>query len=160
MEIANYILYSLGWYKPYSEDNLKSIRRTYESDLNAGLIEPINYLYSPKYKMKMICDKIIELGVTEEIKLVFVLDYELAENRTDIKYHKKQYSFKGKIIGGGKEYTTPPMWDTKIHMLLNCVYTELKNNGIDNISVEYDMEQEDYDDFEGHLNWTDIKFDL
>lgn len=152
-DAINYVLYTEGLYKPYSEENLKVIQKNYYGLLDFDMIEAFNGLYSPQYQMKLICKEIIENRM-EDVNIAFILDYDYAENRTDMKWNKKEYSFRGQITYGDKQYTTPCMWDTNVHMLIGKVYNELKDV-VPRIIISYDMLDVDRDKFEGHLNWCD-----
>lgn len=148
---ANYILARLGYYKPFSNDNFEGIRYRYERLLDDGRIYPINHIYSDEYLFKSILKKAIDSNSDEEIKLVFVLDYDYAD--------EKIYSVRGKIEAGGKSFITRPEHETKMHMLLNSAYNELINNGVENVAVDYDMAPEDKDYLFKYSRWTDITFD-
>lgn len=159
-DTINYILYWKGIYKPRNDEDLKIIRDRYESSVDMGLINPINHIYSETYRMKKICEYILKNreSVPEPAKLTMILDYEFAENRTDMKYHKKDYSYRLKVEFNGYEFTTRHSWYTKASILLDKVYNELKNNGFDAISVIYDMNKEDKEKYERCTNSTNITF--
>ena len=158
-DMGNYILYNRGYHAPNELDSLgclKKIKNTYDTNLNYGIIDPIDNLYSTTYTMKLICDEIIENNL-DDIVLTFILDYDYAENRTDMKWKKKEYSFQCQITYGDKQYTTDYLWDTNAHMLMGKIYNKLIDH-VNHLIISYDMLDDDRIRFENGHNWTDITF--
>lgn len=160
VDIENYILYDEGLYKPYSKENLKSIRRTYEKFLDYGMLEPINNLYSYEYECKMIIKEIIKNHKKSEVRFKFFMDYEFAENRWE-KHLKgnKNYAVKGIIECDDLYYESDYDMDTMIWMMFDKAITELKNNYVENISISYDMKYEDEEMIIKRHNWGGLSWD-
>lgn len=156
---ANYVLYNEGLYRPYSDENLKSIKGRYEIMLDYGIIYPINGLYSDEYKCKMFCKNIIENHKDSLVKLIFVQDYDYCENREDRLKGNKEYSIRAKIVCDGLEYLSDCDWDTGIWIMLDQAKTELVKNGVSNVVVEYDMTDEDMERLTRHHNWGGLSWD-
>ena len=156
---ANYILYTMGLYRPYSEDNLKQIKAVYEGDLNSGACYPINNIYSSEYLVDLECKEAI--FTTTDVDLSFILDYDYFENRTDMPFarddRKKRASFKIKIAYNGKTYCTEHKGEWDAYRIFNKVYKTLTENGV-NVNVNYDMSAEDKRVFLGHYVWNNVPF--
>lgn len=160
-EPANYILYNQGLWKPYEYDRgekLKTIRQRYETLLNFNSIYPIDGLTSPEYDCKKFCDRILKGDKNDTLHLTFILDYDFAENRTDMKFNKKEYSIKGKVKYGSEELEIPHMWATEVHMIYGRMITKLNEGGFDDILIHYDMKSEDRKKIFNSLRWANITF--
>ena len=159
---ANYVLHKEGLWKPYDYDTyghkIKHIKETYENMLNYDMIEPINGITSVEYDCKVFCDKILNDSDKKTLELSFILDYDYAKTRTDIKFKKEEYSIKGKVKYGDEEFEIPHMWVTGIHMLYGKMITKLNEGGFDDIVIHYDMKSEDRKKIFNHLRWADITF--
>lgn len=151
-EPANYILYHMGLYKPYNQDNLETIKGRYEWDLDHDMIYPINNIVSETYKIRAIKDRIL----SEEdgrVTLTFVMDYDHVENgfNPNVRYNKKEYSVKPRISYKDEVYTGADCkWSTGVSILLHELYDEFQQHGID-VTVDYDMLDEDWEFMTGHL---------
>lgn len=157
---ANYILYNEGLLYLIGS-NIKNFKRDYDKLLDYDMIYPINNLYSDKYRCKMLCEKIIKNHKNSNVELVFILDYEFAENRKDMKFNKNEYSVKGEIICDDLKLELPHMWYTNLHILFDKVRNTLIFNSENEITIKHIMTEEDKNEFTSHTRWRDDKsFDM
>ena len=156
----NYILYEEGLYRPHDEEKLKSLKQHYYNEIDAGIIYPINDLYSDDFKFRKACETIINDYSDSEVNLIFILDYEFAENRWEKHLKsKKEYAVKGKLICDDIEIETDFYMDTKVWILFDKVKTTLNKYGIDKITIGYEMEDEDRDKMLSHHRWGGCTWD-
>lgn len=144
---ANYVLYCMGLYKPYSKDNLTSIRARYEDNLDNNFIYPIKNIVSDIYKLRSIVNEIIANNETNEVTLTYVVDYDYLENHFKKNRGKMahEYAIKSRITYNDVCFTFKHCRNFfKNTMILEEVSDKLKEVGI-NVIVDYDMKEEDWE---------------
>ena len=128
---ANYVLYCMGLYVPYSEKNLRELKQHYECDLNDGFIYPINEIYSNEYLMDL---KVKEaIFTTDKVNLTFKLDYN-----SDIWGSKWTKPCDYRIILD--DFETEPLSEHDAYFLFTDTFDKLIENGI---AVETHFEMKD-----------------
>lgn len=139
---ANYVLYHMGLYKPYSDDNLKSIKARYESDLNHGTLFPINEIYSNQYLM--------DLKVKEAIytTTAVALHFKLHTKETSRYYRNGKYIIK---LGN---FETEPLSEHDAYFLFTRTFDVLMENGI-KVFTFFDMSKEDKQNLNKGWVWRD-----
>lgn len=129
---ANYVLYHMGLYKPFNDDNLKSIKGRYEWDLNHGSLYPINEIYSNEYLMDLKVKEMI--WETDEVDLIFKLDYD-----SDVWGTKWTKPCDYRIILG--DFETEPLSEHDAYFLYTNTFDKLIENGI-KVNEKFDMKEE------------------
>lgn len=129
---ANYVLYHMGLYKPYSDDNLKHIKQNYDGDLNRGSIYPINEIYSNEYLMDLKVKEMI--FTTDKVDLTFKLDYD-----SDLWGTKWTKPCDYRIILNGFE--TEPLSEYDAYFLFVNTFDMLLENGV-KVNTNFDMLEE------------------
>lgn len=153
-DTLNFLLYQKGLLKLRYDDEYRQIRNSYEGEVDAGIINPINNLHSPKSRFKRICDYIVNDTESASVKLTFVCDYDYAE--TEIKFRlsdegKREYAIRAKIEYKGQQHTTRPMHYTTVSILLGEAYEQLTGEGVE-VIVAHDMKKDDEEFMRGHHN--------
>lgn len=129
---ANYILYHMGLYEPYSEDNYKHIKQNYEGDLNRGAIYPINEIYSNEYLMDL---KVTEsIFTTDEVDLTFKLDYD-----SDMWGTRWTKPADYRVILN--DFITEPLSEHDAYFLFTNTFDKLIENGV-KVNTNFDMREE------------------
>ena len=129
---ANYILYHMGLYKPYSVDDYKHIKQNYESDLNMGAIYPINEIYSNEYLMDLKVEEAI--FTTAEVDLTFKLDYD-----SDMWGTKWTKPADYRVILN--DFITEPLSEHDAYFLFTNTFDKLIENGV-KVNTNFDMREE------------------
>ena len=141
---ANYVLYHMGLYKPYSAKDLRSIKSTYESDLNHNLCYPINEIYSNEYLMDLKVKEAIFSAVA--VCLTFKLDYESDEFGSR---WTKPCDYRIKL----GNFETEPMTEHDAYFLFVNTFDQLIENGI-KVFTRFDMKPEHKKRLE-HWRWRE-----
>lgn len=136
---ANYVLYHMGLYKPYSEDNLKSIKAIYETDVNNGSLLPINEIYTNQYLM--------DLKVKETIWSTTTVDLNLILDYNSHIWRSKDYRVK---LGN---FITEPLSEYDAYFLFVNTFDVLLENGIE-VFTFFDMKSEDKEKLK-HWRWRE-----
>ena len=144
-DTLNFLLYHRGLYKLRYDDEYRQIRGSYEGEINAGIIYPIDNLHSPESRFQRICDYICNDEDPAPVTLTFVCDYDYAETENK----SVNYAIRGKIEYKGQETHTRPMWYTGVHMLFSKAHKQLTDNGVE-VIVAHDMKKDDADFMMGH----------
>ena len=143
-------------YKLRYGDEYRKIRGSYESEIDAGIIYPIDNLHSPESRFQRICDYICNDEDPAPVTLTFVCDYDYAE--TEVKgvlseKGKREYAIRAKIEYKGQETHTRPMNYTMVSILFCKTHKQLIENGVQ-VIVGHEMENDDKEFMmEHHTQW-------
>lgn len=163
---ANYILYQMGEYHPFSTKNFTDIQSCYESHLDSGLInEPIKGITSPRWKIQEVCEEIIEKSIDNVTFTLFFDKNELKANRfdsTDYRHYwddvkiKQYYCSKIMIEYGGKIHITRGGFYSQYISWINKCVNALKKH---NLNSTVKITDKDYEKWCKFHNWNDMEFE-